>query len=59
MLDIFSKIIEELCLGNIQVELSSDVKDLYLEKMCGDFNRITDSDFVKLTSKFSCMKEIR
>jgi len=50
LLEIFSKIIEELCLTNIEVEVNSEPKDLYLEKMCLDFSKINDSDFVKLTS---------
>lgn len=50
LLEIFSKIIEELCLTNIEVEMNSDPKDMYLEKMCADFSKINDSDFVKLTS---------
>ena len=50
LLDVFTKIAEELCLASVSIEISWEGGDFYLEKMCGDFSKITDTDFVKLIS---------
>jgi hypothetical protein len=51
-LDVVCKIIEELCLSAVVIDLSAEVKDFYLEKMCGDFSKISDSDHARIISIF-------
>lgn len=50
LVDVFTKVAEELCLANAPIEISWEGGDFYLEKMCGDFTKISDTDFVKLIS---------
>ena len=52
LLDILSKVIEELCLSNLQLDISSEARELFLEKMCGDLTKVNDSDYAKLISTF-------
>lgn len=54
LLDVICKIVEELCLSSVVIDLSSDSKDFYLEKMCGDFSKINDSDHARLISNIFC-----
>lgn len=51
LLEILSKFSEELCLSRDDAEIVWDGGDFYLDKMCGDFAKINDSDYVRLISK--------
>jgi hypothetical protein len=49
-MDLFSKIAEELSTASVPIEISWEGGDFYLQKMCGDLRKITDSDFIKIIS---------
>jgi hypothetical protein len=50
LIDVFNKVSEELSRSHLTFEIGLEGGDYYLEKVCGDFNKITDNDYAKLIS---------
>ena len=53
LIDIFQKVCEELYATKMPFQLTWEGSDLRLENIFDDFSKITDDDYLKLTSNDS------